>query len=148
MDASLSSLIIELFATLQMMTGMPAPTSLPYVHRVPQDEIRQQFCKSPCAIRAVYEPSVGVFIDETLDVQNNLFDRSILLHELVHHLQAVQGRFEPGDTCVRRNTAEKEAYALQNRYLMEMNDGHRVSMTGWAARCEDAEVPTPRKGDK
>jgi hypothetical protein len=46
---------------------------------------------------------------------------------------------------VRRNAAEKEAYVLQNRYLMEMNDGHRVSMTGWAARCADAEVPTPGK---
>jgi hypothetical protein len=52
---------------------------------------------------------------------------------------------------VRRRTRhepfliEPEAYALQNRYLMEMNDGRRVSMNGWAARCSEGEVPTPHK---
>jgi hypothetical protein len=79
-------------------------------------------------------------------VANNTFDRSILLHELVHHLQAVSGRFDLGSNgCTRRNAAEQEAYGIQNRYLMEMNDARRVSMTGWAARCRDAEVPTPHR---
>jgi hypothetical protein len=144
MDAALSALIIDLFATLQLMTGHPPPTSLPYVHRVPQQEISEQFCKSPCAIRAVYDPAAGIYIDETLDVQNRPFDRSILLHELVHHLQAVSGSFDANGSCAQRNASEIEAYALQNRYLMEMNDGHRVSMTGWAARCSDTEVPSPK----
>ena len=44
---------------------------------------------------------------------------------------------------MRRNSAEREAYFIQNRYLMKMNTGSRVSMTGWAARCGEAEVPTP-----
>lgn len=46
---------------------------------------------------------------------------------------------------VRRNSAEQEAYFVQNRYLMEMNDARRVSMTGSAARCSEAEVPTSRR---
>lgn len=147
MDAPLTALVVDLFATLHMLAGYPPPTVLPEVHRVPQAEIRDRFCNGqPCEIRALYDPTLGVFIDQKLDVHNRLFDRSILFHELVHHAQSVSGRFDLGDSeCVRRNAAEKEAYWLQNLYLMDMNDGHRVSMTGWAMRCADAEVPVRKK---
>jgi hypothetical protein len=142
----MSSLIAELFATIHLLAGYAPPTVAPEVHRVPQAEIGERFCRTPCAIRAIYDPTLGVYLDEKLDVVNNIFDRSILLHELVHHVQAVRGRFDQGSSdCMRRNANEQEAYSLQNRYLMEMNDARRVSMNGWAARCSEAEVPTPRK---
>lgn len=144
--ASLSSLIAELFAAIQLLSGYAPPTVLPAVHRVPQTAIQEQFCLRTCPVRAVYDATRGVFIDENLDVENNTFDRSILLHELVHHAQAVSGRFDiKSSDCMRRNWAEKEAYFIQNRYLMEMNSASRVSMSGWAARCGDAEVPTPTR---
>ena len=146
MNTDLASLVADMFAAIQFLSGYPPPTVPPHVHRVPQAEISKQFCNTPCQIKAVYDPTLGVFIDERLDVYNNVFHRSILLHELVHHVQSVSGRFDLGNSeCSRRNTAEQEAYYIQNRYLMEMNDGHRVAMTGWAARCNDGEVPTPGK---
>lgn len=144
--ASLSSLVAELFAAIQLLSGYAPPTVPPEVHRVPLTAIQAQFCLRPCPVRAVYDATRGVFIDENLDVANNTFDRSILLHELVHHAQAVSGRFDMvSSDCMRRNWAEKEAYFIQNRYLMEMNSASRVSMTGWAARCSDAEVATPTR---
>jgi hypothetical protein len=109
-------------------------------------EIQERFCQSACAIRAIYDPTLGVFVDEKLDVVDDTFDRSIPLHELAHHAQADSGRFDIGSSdCVRRNAAEREAYFIQNRYLIEMNNARRVSMTGWAALCSAAEVPTPRR---
>lgn len=142
----MSSLIAELFAAIHLLAGYAPPIVAPEVHRVPQAEIQERFCHAPCAIRAIYDPTLGIYLDEKLDVANNTFDRSILLHELVHHVQAVSGRFELGaSNCMRRNAAEREAYALQNRYLMDMNDARRVSMNGWVARCSEGEVPTPRK---
>lgn len=142
--ASLSSLVAELFTAIHLLSGYAPPTVPPVMNVVPQSAIREQFCRRPCRIRAAYDATLGVFIDENLDVANNTFDRSILLHELVHHVQAVSGRFDMGSSdCMRRNLAEQEAYFIQNRYLMEMNTASRVSMTGWAARCDDAEVPTP-----
>ena len=144
--ASLSSLVAELFAAIQLLSGYAPPTVPPEIHRVSQTVIQEQFCHRPCPVRAAYDATRGVFIDENLDVANNTFDRSILLHELVHHAQAVSGRFDMGSSdCMRRNSAEQEAYFIQNRYLMEMNSASRVSMTGWAARCDDAEVPTPTR---
>ena len=142
----MSSLIAELFATIHLLAGYATPAVAPQVHRVSHAEIEEKFCHAPCAIRALYDPTLGVYIDEKLDVVNDIFDRSILLHELVHHVQAVRGRFDMGSSdCMRRNANEREAYALQNRYLMEMNDGRRVSMNGWAVRCSEGEVPTPHK---
>jgi hypothetical protein len=146
MDPALSALVADLFAAIQLLSGYAPPTVPPQVHRVPQAQISEQFCHEPCEIKAVYDPTLGVFIDERLDVRDNVFARSILLHELVHHVQSVSGRFDMGGSeCARRNTAEQEAYFIQNRYLIQMNDGHRVAMTGWAARCNDREVPTPKK---
>lgn len=145
MDPALSALVADLFAAIQLLSGYAPPTVPPQVHRVPQAQISEQFCHGPCEIKAVYDPTLGVFIDDRLDVRGNVFARSILLHELVHHVQSVSGRFDMGGSeCARRNTAEQEAYFIQNRYLMQMNDGHRVAMTGWAARCNDREVPTPK----
>ncbi len=145
MGDDVNALIADLFAVIQALGGYAPPTVPPQVHRVAQQEIQERFCRRPCAIRAIYDPTLGVFIDEKLDVFDNAFDRSILLHELVHHVQAVSGNFDLGaSNCSRKNLAEREAYYIQNRYLVEINDGHRVSMNSWIARCDDAEVPTPQ----
>ena len=144
--ASLSSLVAELFVVIQALSGYPPPTVPPLVHQVPQTVIQEMFCLRPCPVRAAYDATRGVFIDEDLDVANNTFHRSILVHELVHHAQAVSGHFDlESNDCVRRNRAEHEAYFIQNNYLVGMNSASRVSMSGWAARCADAEVPTPTR---
>jgi hypothetical protein len=108
MEPAMASLIAELFAAIQLLAGYAPPTVAPEVHRVEQREMEERFCHAPCAIRAIYDPTFGVDIDEKLDVANNTFDRSILLYELVHHVQAVSGRFDMGSSnCGRRNAAER-----------------------------------------
>lgn len=145
-DASLTSLVADLFATIQLLSGYAPPTVPPEIHQVSHSVIQQRFCNGPCQIKAYYDPTHGVYIDETLDVVNDDLSRSILFHELVHHAQAVSGRFDlMSSDCVRHNTVEAEAYALQNRYLIHINAASRVSMNGWAARCAESEVPTPKR---
>jgi hypothetical protein len=144
MDQTLSSLITELFAAIQLLSGYAPPTVAPEVHRVSHAYIQTEICRSACQIKAYYDPATGVYLDEQLDIRNDPLARSILLHELVHHVQAVSGRFDStSDPCTRQNRAEAEAYSIQNQYLMSIHDGHRVAMTGWASRCSADEVPTP-----
>ena len=50
-------------------------------------------CNEPCRVQAYYLPGEGIFIDETLNVATDGFARSILLHELVHHHQRMNGRY-------------------------------------------------------
>jgi hypothetical protein len=92
-----------------------------------------------CRVPAFYDPARGVFIDEKLDLKGDSFNRSILLHELVHHLQASSGRFEdqPGE-CERRNAEELEAYAIQNKYLAHVGNPRRVMTGGWSVNCPAA----------
>jgi hypothetical protein len=143
-DAALAVLVADLFLAIQGLSGYAPPTVKPEVHRVSHATIEREICRGPCQIRAYYDPTRGVYIDETLDVQKDAFARSILLHELVHHVQSVSGRFDMTHVdCTRQNRAEAEAYFIKNRYLMSINAPHRVAMTGWASRCNESEPPTP-----
>jgi hypothetical protein len=134
MDASLlAGLAMELFAAIRLVSGYPVPEALPEIHRVPQSELQQRVCAGKrCAVQAFYHPEWGVFVADSLDLQNDPFDRSILLHELVHHLQKTTGKFNavPGN-CNRRTAQELEAYEIQNRYLAEQHASRRaVSIAG------------------
>lgn len=143
-EAALAALLADLFIAIQGLSGYAPPTVQPAVHQVSHATIESEICHGRCQIRAYYDPTRGVYIDEALDIENDKFARSILLHELVHHVQSVSGRFDMTHVdCARQNRAEMEAYYIQNRYLVSINAPNRVSMTGWAARCVETEPPTP-----
>jgi Domain of unknown function (DUF6647) len=139
--SALASLIVELFTAISFVSAYPAPAVLPEVHPVPQSEIQRRLCDSrPCRIKAFYHPDWGIFIDDTLDIHNDPFDRSILLHELVHHLQKTTGKFEVlASFCSQRISEELEAYEIQNRYLSTVHSSRRALVLGWTGRCTDAE---------
>lgn len=145
-QAALVSLMVELFTAIRLVSAYPAPAVLPEVHYLPQSEIQRRLCDSrPCRIKAFYHPDWGVIVDETLDFHNDPFDRSILLHELVHHLQKTTGKFEVvASFCSRRIHEELEAYEIQNRYLSEIHVSRRALVMGWTGKCAyDDEAFTP-----
>jgi hypothetical protein len=140
-SVALAALLAKLFVAIHDIGGYPVPEALPEVHQLAPAELQQKFCKGPCGVKAFYAPDEGVFIDASLDLEHDVHARSILLHELVHHVQSVSGRFDSmRNACIRSNTAEREAYRIQNLYLISIHSTHRV---GWSARCRRNEVPTP-----
>lgn len=139
MEASaLNSLLVELFAAIKLLSGYPAPASLPEVNAMPRAEIQQRLCAGrPCQIKAFYHPEWGVIVDQSLDFANDPFDRSILLHELVHHLQKTTGKFDAVvNFCNRRTAQELEAYEIQNRYLSSIHASRRAVVMGWTGKCD------------
>jgi hypothetical protein len=138
-QSALVSLMVELFAAIRLLSAYPAPSVLPEVHLLPQSEIQRRLCNSrPCRVKAFYHPDSGIIVDETLDFQNDPFDRSILLHELVHHLQKTTGKYEIVTSfCSRRISEELEAYEIQNRYLSEIHASRRALVMGWTGKCAD-----------
>ena len=141
-QASLSSTVADLLAAIQLLAGYPAPQAFPEVHLVSQSWIQEEVCVKACRVPAFYDPARGVFIDEKLDLKDDSFSRSILLHELVHHFQARSGRFEtlPGE-CERRNAEEMEAYMIQNKYLAYVGNPKRAMAGGWAVQCPADTIP-------
>jgi hypothetical protein len=134
--ATLAKLVGELLTAIHAVSGLAIPAQLPEIHQVPQTVIQEKFCLGPCRVRAAYHPEWGVYLDERLDVVHNTFDRSVLLHELVHHVQATSGLYEgQPDSCERATREEREAYDIQNRYLASVKDWRRLPMPPPVGGC-------------
>ncbi|HVY07728.1 MAG TPA: DUF6647 family protein [Burkholderiales bacterium] len=138
-QSAILSLMVELFAAIRLVSAYPAPDSLPEIHALPMAQIQQRLCGGrQCRVKAYYHPDAGVIVDETLDFVHDDFDRSVLLHELVHHLQKTTGKFGVVTSfCSRRISEELEAYEIQNRYLSRIHATRRAFVTGWTGKCKE-----------
>ena len=138
---ALSTIVAALFATMLEISGDSvtpriADPPLPEIHRVPRSQVESMTCGKPCAISAIFVPHLGIFIDSELDVQNDNYARSVLLHELVHHAQSLAAKFEDMGPCEAWRWSEREAYAIQNAYLERIKSATRVRADALAAmRC-------------
>ena len=64
-------------------------------------------------------------------------DRSILLHELVHYVQAISRRYADLAPCERRRAEEVEAYAVQSAYLASVSGSTLLPLPRDVYRCDD-----------
>jgi hypothetical protein len=134
----LLSLVSDLFAVISSVSTYPEPYHLPDVHLKPLAELQAMVCKGPCQLRGFYLPRKGVFLNDTLDLQADLIARSVLLHELVHHVQELSGRFDSlPHQCDRWWSREKEAYEIQNAYLREHGNAVRFALDSLPYMCGD-----------
>jgi hypothetical protein len=81
-----------------------------------------------CACRppAFYRDNTA-YLSSALDL-TDVFDRSILLHELVHHVQWMAGG--RAGSCEEWRRREELAHAVQNAWLAERGSPRRVIFTG------------------
>jgi hypothetical protein len=137
-DAALAVLAGELFLEIRRLAKLPLPQRHPQVQFVRHAEIEAIVCGRPCDARALYLPERGVLIDEGLDPWHDVLARSILLHELVHHLQEEAQTYAHLRACERRWARESDAYAVQNYYLQRHNSLTVVRPQGhWRSHCAD-----------
>jgi hypothetical protein len=135
-DESLVALLLELFSTIQAISGYPMPAVLPDVHVLPLEQLQARVCAWACPVKAFYLRGEGVFIEESLNFRNDPKARSILLHELVHHVQNLNARFDAMPTCEAWYAREREAYRIQNEYLRVEGVEVRQYMAGLVRRCD------------
>lgn len=136
--SDLLNLISEMFMTIKLLSGYPVPEKLPEVFIVPIEQIQQMICKGPCQVKAFYLPDKGVFINDQIDIGQDAFSRSILLHELVHHVQQISGKFETGlNKCDRWYSKELEAYRIQNAYLKQNKEERRFLIDSLPMNCAE-----------
>jgi hypothetical protein len=123
------SLVSELFAAISSLSNYPQPYHLPPVQLKPIAELQAMVCKGNCQLRGFYLPRKGVFLNDTLDIRNDVMARSVLLHELVHHVQETSGRFDSlPNACDRWWLREREAYEIQNAYLRANGSSVRFAL--------------------
>jgi hypothetical protein len=135
---NLNRLIAELLGIIHMLTGYPVPEQAPPVRLAPLAQMQAMVCRGPCQVRGFYLPESGVFVNEVLDLQQDVVARSVLLHELVHHVQHVTRKYDNLSSCERWFFREREAYDVQNAYLRQQQAATRFAFETVPAMCSDS----------
>lgn len=133
--ALLQETVTALMLAVGELAGYAGPMTAPAIHRSPPAELQERLCKGPCGVHAYYLEELGVVMRDDLDVTGDVRARSILLHELVHHAQALSGRFRDKSPCERWYLREEEAYRVQNAWLARLRTGIRFAFDFLPERC-------------
>lgn len=144
--ALLDEVVAALMVVVTELSGYRGPMAAPRIHPTPPAELQQNLCKGPCGVHAYYLEDHGVVLRDDLDVAGDVRARSILLHELVHHAQSLNGRFSDLPACERWYLREEEAYRVQNAYLSKLRTGMRFAFDFLPDRCKDAGQPGKAPG--
>ena len=132
-------LIPVLLTSIRYLSRYPKPDVLPVISYLPTAELKQLACLADCFVLGHYQGGQMIYLDKKLKPETNLFDRSVLLHELVHYLQY---NFEPvtqiqteQEKCMLWYKREREAYAIQDAYLMLVSSPVRAGYFPAKADC-------------
>jgi len=132
-----SELVPALLSAIDQLSKYPRPTFVAEIFRVPHERLQELACTSKCGVLATYQPGEGIFLDERLKPETNLFDRSVLLHELVHYVQELNHERGDARPCERWYYREIEAYAIQKSFLILVGSPVRVGYSAHKSTCED-----------
>ncbi len=141
----------DLYATLLSwavtLSGYPTPAEPPVVLAKPHAFFVENACNHrECKVLGWYSGGRNLYIDETLDPEDSLFASSIVVHEMVHYLQAVArgdaslaggAAFSVTPSCRQFVHWEFEAYAVQREYILRYGTVLPVGGAMRDARCED-----------
>jgi hypothetical protein len=127
---SMDQVVRQLSLAINQLSRHKIPKISPTVQRLSHAEMEKHVCETNCAIKAWYKPGEGIVLDESVNPQTNAFDRSILLHEMVHYFQDMDGYYAQADPCDRWLRRELDAYDIQNRYLGMVGLPSRVAYVG------------------
>ena len=135
---AMKDLLPELLKAIDALSKYSIPDQLPTVHRVPHRTIEELNCGGEkCAALAVYRSGEGIYIDDALKPETNIFARSVLLHELVHYVQDVSNELASAEPCDRWYRREQEAYAIQKRFLIIVGSQLRVAYSTASGCSQD-----------
>ena len=147
-----STLLAYLLSAAASLSGYPAVAleALPPIFRMSAAQMRHEVCgegQGNCANMAAVFDTDGkrILLRDDLDLDNS-GDNSFLVHELVHVLQHQQRGDRIFAGCHETLNSEREAYAVQNRYLKREGQFLRFGEGLAFMRCADVQ-PASSSGD-
>lgn len=136
-------LVPVILRTIQRLSRYAPPAEYPEIIYLPTEELNQLSCKGACSVLGHYAGGRQIYLDARLKPMTNLFDRSVLLHEMVHYLQSLEGNHHVGPADAGDDAAkcrlwykrEREAYAIQEAYLIMVASPVRAGYFPAMAPC-------------
>lgn len=111
-----AGLMKTLFAELRQISPYRKQVAPLQVIRLPHAQLEAMVCKRPCNVLGFYREG-EIYLDDRLHPESDLYDRSVLLHEMLHYLQDVNGAWGTDANCDRWYLREMEAYSTQRQFL-------------------------------
>jgi len=112
-----TDVVAALLSWAVTLSHYPAPTTPPELRYVERGFLVEHACGGrKCSALGWYDNDGHIYIDERLRDQDTPFVRSIIVHEMVHYLQDLSGKFDPA-ACEDYNRREREAYAVQREFV-------------------------------
>lgn len=137
MPADINTLCLSFLMFLNQQNLYEPVKTCPQVNMVSINELQTIACDgAECPVKAFYDlEDKTIFLSSQLDLDFSL-DRSILLHELVHYVQDINGKWEEGeDECRAGMQRELYAFRVQEKYLLSQNVRIPVSQQMAYYRC-------------
>ncbi|MGH8678130.1 MAG: hypothetical protein ACREUQ_07245, partial [Burkholderiales bacterium] len=141
-------LLPALLDAIDQITKYARPKVLPRIVRVAHSELEAMVCPGKCGVLASYRPGEGIYLDNRLSPETSLFDRSVVLHELVHYLQDLHNERSDMRPCQRWYFRELEAYAIQKQFLTLVGSPTRVAYSAAKSTCDDENGPQTEAVDR
>ena len=113
-----AELLLVLLSWASHLSVYPYPEAGPHYSLQPHAFFVEHACggRQDCRIAAWYNNDGTIYMDERLQDWDDPLVRSVIVHELVHYLQDLSGKFR-NDDCADSLRREREAYAVQRMYL-------------------------------
>lgn len=77
------------------------------------------FSSKKCKVKAYYVQNQGIYLIDTLNPEEDVCDKSIVLHEMVHHYQKNSGKEFELDQHTLWTLQERQAIFYQNLFLIQ-----------------------------
>lgn len=137
-----AELLADLMRWAARLSGQPAASEAPTLQPLPAAALAEQVCPGhpgDCrTLVALYDTDRRrILYRDSLDM-NDPVDQSFVVHELVHHLQHLRDGDALFSSCQRALAAEADAYAAQNRYLVQFRAWRRVGEMLRFMHCDSA----------
>jgi|TARA_B100000287_G_C20628020_1_gene778632 hypothetical protein len=92
----------------------------PKIFMLTKSEMSKKACYSSknCRVKAYYVKNEGIFLRDNLSPEKNICDKSIILHEMIHHYQKSVDRSFDLDEKTLWTLQERQALYYQNLFLI------------------------------
>lgn len=119
MTLELDTIFAILLSWASHLSGYPVPPEPPEVQFEQHAFFVENVCAGhECNVVGWYNDADVVYIDEQYRDVEGGFATSLIVHEFTHFLQHKSGTFV-SNSCADSVAREREAYDVQNRYIIE-----------------------------
>lgn len=122
----INELCLTLLAFAAQHAGYAPPSTCPTVQQLPLSALREMLCpEQDCPVSGLYVFGENRLLLAQDHNPKHLYPRSVIVHELVHYLQDLNGE-DRDKSCRASMLRERVAFFVQEKYMR--SQGMRASL--------------------